>query len=73
MKGHSIFLEFTAILAWATGRNRLFCDIDVMQFLQIFDAGGRARAANAVVQLLAQAKEVGVVPDQALALVNWEM
>jgi hypothetical protein len=45
--------------------------IDVMQPLQAFDASGRARAANAVVQLLTQAKEAGIDPDQALKLVNW--
>jgi len=42
-----------------------------MQPLKAFDAGGRARAASAVVELLARAKEAGVDPDQALALVNW--
>jgi hypothetical protein len=43
--------------------------LDVMQPLQAFDAGGRARAAIAVVQLMAQA---GIDADQALKLVNWE-
>jgi hypothetical protein len=46
--------------------------LDVMEPLQAFDAGGRARAASAVVQLLAMAKEAGVDADQALKLVNWE-
>ena len=42
-----------------------------MQPLQAYDAGGRARAAAQVVELLARAKEAGGDPDQALALVNW--
>ena len=46
--------------------------IDTLQPLQAFDAGGRARAAKAVVDLLAVAKEAGVDPDQALKFVNWE-
>ncbi len=45
--------------------------LDVMQPLQAFDAGGRARAAAQVVELLALAKEAGVNPDDALKLVNW--
>tara|TARA_R110001592_G_scaffold363248_4_gene682152 strand:- start:716 stop:1780 length:1065 start_codon:yes stop_codon:yes gene_type:complete len=45
--------------------------LDVMRPLQAFDQGGRARAAGAVVELLARAKEAGINPDQALALVNW--
>jgi hypothetical protein len=46
--------------------------VDVMQPLQAYDAGGRARAAAGVVQALAQAKEAGVDPDTALKLVGWE-
>ncbi|NQV93683.1 MAG: phage portal protein [Sphingomonadales bacterium] len=46
--------------------------LDVMRPLQAFDAGGRARAMSAIVQTMALAKEAGVDPAQALALVNWE-
>ncbi|MEM9341419.1 MAG: phage portal protein [Pseudomonadota bacterium] len=46
--------------------------LDVMRPAQAFDAGGRARAAAGVVQLLAQAKEAGIDPEQALRLVDWE-
>jgi hypothetical protein len=46
-------------------------EIDVMRPLQAFDAGGRARAAESIVRLLAQAKEAGVDPKQALHLVDW--
>ncbi len=42
-----------------------------MQPLQAYDAGGRARTVNAIVQALALAKESGVDADQALKLVNW--
>ncbi len=45
--------------------------IDVMRPLQAFDAGGRARAAAGIIQALAMAKEAGVDPSQALALVDW--
>ena len=48
--------------------------LDVMQPLQAFDAGGRARAAAQVVELLARAKEAGLSDVQiqtALGLVNW--
>lgn len=45
--------------------------LDVMRPLQAFDAGGRARAAAGVIQALAQAKESGVDPAQALKLVDW--
>jgi hypothetical protein len=44
----------------------------VVKTLQAFDAGGRARTASAVVQLLAQAKEAEVNPDDAVKLVNWD-
>lgn len=46
--------------------------IDVMRPLQAFDAGGRARAAAGIVQTLAQAKEAGVDPSEALRLVDWD-
>lgn len=46
--------------------------IDVMRPLQAFDAGGRARAAAGIIQALAMAKEAGVDPSQALALVDWD-
>ena len=39
--------------------------------LQAYDAGGRARAATAIIQALAMAKDTGVDPDDALKLVNW--
>ncbi len=45
--------------------------VDVMQPLQAFDAGGRARTVNAIVEALAVAKQAGVDPEQALGLVNW--
>ena len=45
--------------------------LDVMQPLQAFDAGGRARTVNAIIQALAIAKESGVDPGKALSLVNW--
>lgn len=45
--------------------------IDTLRPLQAFDAGGRARAAAQVVQLLAMAKEAGVDADMALKLVDW--
>jgi hypothetical protein len=46
--------------------------LDVMQPLQAFDAGGRARTVNAIVQALALAKESGVDAGEALKLVNWD-
>ena len=45
--------------------------VDVMRPLQAFDAGGRARAITAIVGALAQAKEAGVDPTQAMKLVDW--
>ncbi|MAT92866.1 MAG: hypothetical protein CME59_09710 [Halioglobus sp.] len=45
--------------------------LDVMQPLQAFDAGGRARTVGAIVEALSRAKESGVNPDDALKLVNW--
>lgn len=46
--------------------------IDVMRPLQAYDAGGRARALSAVIGAMAQAKESGVDPAQAMALVDWK-
>lgn len=46
--------------------------IDVIRPLQAYDAGGRARALSTIVQALAAAKEAGVDPAQALALVDWD-
>lgn len=46
--------------------------LDVMRPLQAYDAGGRARTVAAIVQAMAQAKEAGVDPAPALALVDWE-
>ncbi|MEQ9176550.1 MAG: hypothetical protein RLP16_05540 [Alphaproteobacteria bacterium] len=46
--------------------------IDVLAPLQAFDAGGRARAAAQVVQMMVMAKEGGVDPGVALKLVDWE-
>ena len=43
-----------------------------MRPLQAYDAGGRARAAQGVIQALAMAKEAGVDPDTAMKLVDWE-
>ena len=45
--------------------------VEVMQPLQAYDAGGRARAAAGVVQALVRAKEAGVDADTALKLVGW--
>lgn len=48
--------------------------IDVMRPVQAFDAGGRARALNGIIEALARANEGGVSPSEvntALALVNW--
>ncbi len=47
-------------------------EIDVMRPLQAYDAGGRARAAMAIVQAMAQAKDAGVDPKLALDLVDWK-
>lgn len=46
--------------------------LDVMRPLQAFDAGGRARALNAIVQAHAAAKEAGVDIDKALHLMDWQ-
>lgn len=48
--------------------------LDVMRPLQAFDVGGRARAAGAIVQAIALAKEGQLTDDQmkfALDLVDW--
>ena len=46
--------------------------IDTLRPLQAYDSGGRARALSAIVQTLALAKESGVDPEKALALVDWK-
>ena len=45
--------------------------IDTLRPLQAFDAGGRARAITAIVGALAQAKEAGINPTQAMEMVDW--
>lgn len=45
--------------------------IDTLRPLQAFDAGGRARAITAIVGALAQAKESGIDPAQAMQMVDW--
>ncbi|ARQ01704.1 phage portal protein [Pseudorhodoplanes sinuspersici] len=45
--------------------------IDLMTPLQAFDAGGSARAFATLIQGLAMAKEAGVDPKPALALLDW--
>lgn len=45
--------------------------IDTMGPLQAYDAGARARAITAVIQALATAKESGVDPQAAMALLDW--
>jgi len=44
--------------------------LDVMQPLQAFDIGGRARALKAIIEALGEAKSLGVDPAAAFALVN---
>ena len=61
----------TGIAAEASAKLGSSVAVDVMQPLQAFDAGGRARTVGAIVEALARAKEAGVDADQALALVNW--
>ncbi|ATX64448.1 phage portal protein [Roseinatronobacter bogoriensis] len=46
--------------------------IDCMRPLQAFDTGGKARALGAIIKALAEAKEQGIDPAQALALVDWK-
>jgi hypothetical protein len=46
--------------------------IDCLQPLAAFDVGARSRSLSAIVEALAKAKEAGVDPAQALALVNWD-
>ena len=46
--------------------------IDVMRPLQAYDAGGRARAASAMVAAMAEAKAAGVDIGEAMKLVDWE-
>ncbi|PTQ72735.1 hypothetical protein [Celeribacter persicus] len=56
----------------ASGKFGQTVKIDVMRPLQAFDAGGRARAAATIIQAIAQAKEAGVDPSEALRLVDWK-
>lgn len=49
--------------------------IDTLRPLQAYDAGGRARALNAIVEATARAKEAGLLPGEvqdAARLVGWE-
>lgn len=46
-------------------------EIDVARPLVAYDAGGKARAVSAIVGALAQAKEAGIDPAPALAMVDW--
>ncbi|PRX37908.1 Phage portal protein BeeE [Meinhardsimonia xiamenensis] len=61
----------TGIAEEATEKLGTAVTLDVMRPLQAFDAGGRARALNVIVGALAQAKEAGVDPTDALKLVDW--
>ena len=61
----------TGIAEEATDKLGSTVTLDVMRPLQAFDAGGRARAITAIVGALAQAKEAGVDPSDALRLVDW--
>lgn len=45
--------------------------IDTMGPLAAYDAGARARSITAVVQAMALAKETGVDPQKAMALLDW--
>ncbi|MDN5872796.1 MAG: phage portal protein [Sinobacteraceae bacterium] len=48
--------------------------IDVMRPVQAYDVGGRARAMATIIEGLANAKELGLSPDEvntALTMVNW--
>jgi hypothetical protein len=47
-------------------------DIDVMSPLQAFDAGGSARAFVGLIDGLARAKEAGIDPKAALAMLDWD-
>jgi len=50
-------------------------EIDVMRPVQAYDAGGRARAVQAIIETLARAKEAGLSPGDvgaALRLVDWQ-
>lgn len=46
-------------------------EIDVARPLQAFDTGGKARAVSAIIGAMAQAKEAGIDPAPALAMVDW--
>jgi hypothetical protein len=59
------------IAAEASEKLDLKITLDVLQPLQAFDAGGRARTVSAIVQAFATAKESGVEAEEAMKLVNW--
>ena len=62
----------TLLVGEATNKLGSAASIDVMRPLQAFNAGGRAKAAKQIIDVLAAAKEAGVNPATALRLVNWE-
>jgi len=55
----------------ATEKLGMTVTLDTLRPLQAFDAGGRARAITAVIGALAQAKEAGIDPTQAMQMVDW--
>lgn len=55
----------------ATEKTGAVVTLDVMRPLQAFDTGGRARAITSIIGALAQAKEAGIDPKQAMELVDW--
>lgn len=66
----------TGIAEELTAKTGQTVELDVMNPLQAFDAGGRARALTATVQAIATAKAGGVTPQElsdAGALVNWDI
>jgi hypothetical protein len=66
----------TGIAEELTAKTGQAVELDVMNPLQAFDAGGRARALTATVQAIATAKAGGVTPQElsdAGALVNWDI
>lgn len=66
-------LQPVANLIAAEASEKLDTDIslDVMQPLQAFDSGARARTISAIVEALATAKQAGIDPAQVFNLVNW--
>lgn len=61
----------TSIAEEATDKLRSTVTLDVMRPLQAFDAGGRARTVAAIIGAMAQAKEAGIDPSDALRIVDW--